>query len=111
MTKNPKGNNSTVMVLQKIEIEDNIPLPKYTKMPLRNDLATDIEKMEPMQSRLIDQEFTDKNLNALRTRIHAIQKRLKLEDRKYTVNFDPITEAQHQSDKKVVVKMRVWRVQ
>lgn len=117
MTKSKSHQKSTAATpvekiqVEKIQIEDNIPLPKYTKMPTRNDLADDIEKMEPLQSRVIDQEFSEKNLNALRSRINAILKKLELEDaRKYTVNADPITQAQHEKDKKVVVKMRVWRV-
>lgn len=108
-TTNAKAKNSQ-STFSKIEIEDNIPLPKYTKMPIRNELADDIKKMQPRQSRLIDQEFNEKNLNAMRTRIHTIQQKNGLETRKYTVNKDPITEEANRKNKNVVVKMRVWRI-
>lgn len=91
----------------KIKIEDHIPLPKYTKMPIRNDLEEDLKVMEPLQSRLIDMEFSEKNLNAMRTRINAIQKKAGLTDRRFTVNADPVTE----EDENKTTLMRVWRVQ
>lgn len=81
-------------------IEDNVPLPKYTKMP-KSDLVDDLKKMKPMQSRVIDIDFSDEKLNAMRTRINSIQKRTGLEDRKFTVNVDPVSGK----------KLRVWRVQ
>lgn len=89
-----------------IKIERGVPLPKYTKMPAKNDLTEDLKKMKApvageFESRLIDIDFSDKSLNAMRTRIHEIQKRESLSDRKFTVNVDPIGGK----------KLRVWRLQ
>lgn len=97
--------------LKQIKIEREIPLPKYTKMPIRNDLAEDIKKMKPLDSRLIDVEFNKKNLNAVRTRVHGILEREGLkENRKYTVNFDPVTKQQNEKNPSVKVLLRIWRI-
>jgi hypothetical protein len=84
-----------------IRIESNIPLPKYTKMAVRNDLADDLQKMKVGQSRLIDVDFSKEALNTMRTRIHTIQQKHEITDRRFTVNVDPVEEK----------KMRVWRVE
>jgi hypothetical protein len=96
--------------VSKIKIERNIPLPKYTKMPAKNDLVEDLKRMKPLESRVINVEYNEQTLNAQRTRIHDIQKKESLGDRKFTVNIDPVTQEKSENDKHVKVLMRVWRV-
>jgi hypothetical protein len=85
-----------------IKIEKGIPLPKYTKLPAqaKDSLSEDLQKMKPLESRMIDIDYDKKKLNAVRTRIHHIVKKYNLKDRVYTVNVDPVTQK----------KLRVWRV-
>lgn len=93
-----------------IKIEKNIPLPKYTKLSTGDSLPEDLKRMKPLDSRLIDIEFTKESLNATRTRIHTIVSKNEING-KFTVNFDPVTQQQAQKDKSVKVLLRVWRVQ
>lgn len=92
---------------REIKIEEGIPLPKYTKLPKKDDLVEDLKAMLPMQSRLIDLPFSEQELNRVRTRIHAILKKQKLRNRRFAVNKDPISAAQPGA----IPKLRVWRVE
>ena len=74
----------------KIKIEKNIPLPKYTKMAQEDSLVDDLKKMNPLESRMINIEYNEKNLNAQRTRIYELKNKHNLEDRQFTVNKDPM---------------------
>jgi hypothetical protein len=83
-----------------IKIERGIPLPKYTKMPSKDTFLENLKMLKPEESFLVDKDFSDAALNALRTRVHTAKTENKLEGR-FTSNLDPVTGK----------KMRVWRVE
>lgn len=87
----------------RISIQDNVPLPKYTKMARKNDLIDDMQRMKVMQSRLLETNYSKEALNAARTKIFNIVKNPdnKLQGKRFTVNIDEETG----------YLLRIWRVE
>lgn len=88
--------------VQNLKIEKDVPLPPYTKMSKsdKDELAKTLSKLNVGESIPLQIDFSERKLNAVRTKIDTIKKDYGMAKRRFSTNRNPV-------DGETI---RVWRV-